>query len=80
MNTPLKICRAKEGLNLRALASKCNTSKSTMSRLESGRAKSPSGNVCLKLIKRYEGYGLTLDHLINPDKYPDFVITKLHRK
>ena len=74
MNTPLYICRTKENVSLDALAVKCGSSASTLNRLELGRSKNPSGSVCLKLITRYKKYGLTLNHLVNPLDYPDFVI------
>ena len=73
MNTPLYKCRTKEKVSLDALAVKCGSSASTLNRLELGKSRNPSGSVCLKLINRYKKYGLTLNHLVNPLNYPDFV-------
>ncbi|TDE19252.1 XRE family transcriptional regulator [Vibrio owensii] len=76
MKTPLRKCRAEEDISLVLLASGCDTSDSTLSRLERGISKNTSGEVCLKLLDRYQTYGLTLEHLIYPERFPDFSITQ----
>lgn len=76
MKTPLHICRELEGITQVGLARKCKTSTATISRLESGKAKCVSGVVCLSVIECFSQYELTLKHLIYPELFPDFSITK----
>ncbi|MCY9805502.1 helix-turn-helix transcriptional regulator [Vibrio scophthalmi] len=76
MKTPLYRCRKKEGISLTLLAEECCSSDSTLSRLERGISKNPSGEVCFQVLERYKKYGLTLEHLIYPERFPDFDITK----
>ncbi|WP_083796311.1 helix-turn-helix transcriptional regulator [Vibrio sp. AND4] len=76
MKTPLYMCRKKEGISLTQLAKECCSSDSTLSRLERGISKNSSGEVCLKVVDRYKKDGLSLEHLIYPERFPDFAITK----
>ncbi|EGR0659857.1 helix-turn-helix domain-containing protein [Vibrio cholerae] len=73
MKTPLYLCRKKAGFSLEQLAMECGTSTPTLSRIERGMSKNTSGATCLELINRLGRYGLTLDNLINPEKYPNFI-------
>ena len=75
MKTPLYKCRACEGISIAFLALESGTSGATLSRLERG-ISNTSGEVCYQVLKRYEKYGLTLEHLIYPERFPDFVINK----
>ncbi|ELQ2514306.1 helix-turn-helix transcriptional regulator [Vibrio vulnificus] len=75
MKTPLHKCRAYEGVSLAFLALESGTSGPTMSRLERGTSNT-SGEVCYRVIQRYQSYGLTLEHLVYPERFPDFEINK----
>ena len=74
MKTPLKKCRTQEGITLIKLSKSCFTSDATLSRLERGISKNTSGEVCFQVLERYKKYGLTLEHLIYPQRFPDFDI------
>jgi transcriptional regulator with XRE-family HTH domain len=76
MNTPLNICRTHEDISLESLAEDCKSSGATLSRLERGVSKNTSGEVCYLVLERYKKYGLTLEHLIYPNRFPCFTITK----
>lgn len=76
MKTPLHKCRAHEGVSLGFLAQEVSSSGSTLSRLEGGTSKNTSGEVCYLVLERYKHNGLTLEHLIYPERFPDFDITK----
>lgn len=76
MKTPLYRCRKKEGISLTLLAEDCRSSGATLSRLERGVSKNTSGEVCYLVLERYKHNGLTLEHLIYPERFPDFDITK----
>lgn len=76
MKTPLYKCIAYEGISLSRLAIEIGSSDSTLSRLQRGVSKKTSGEACYRLLERYKKYGLTLEHLIYPDRFPDFVINK----
>lgn len=75
MKTPLYKCRAYEGASLTLLSGELNTSDATLSRLERGVSKT-AGEVCYQVLERYKHRGLTLEHLIYPERFPDFVVTK----
>ncbi|MEZ8201656.1 MULTISPECIES: helix-turn-helix domain-containing protein [Vibrio] len=79
MKTPLYICRANEKLTQNRLAQIVDSSGPTISRLERGETNEVSGRVCLNIIRRYGNLGLTLEHLINPHNYPDF-LTSLRKE
>ncbi|EHR5466045.1 helix-turn-helix transcriptional regulator [Vibrio parahaemolyticus] len=75
-SSPLQKCREHCGLSLVQLAEKCHTTRSTLQRIEKGSYRNPSGQVCYRILKQFEKYGLTLEHLIYPERFPDFVINK----
>lgn len=75
MKSPLYKVRKEEGLTLEELARVVQSSRSTVHRLENG-DNQPSGSLCLILIKRYEHLGLTLEHLISPELFPNFSVRK----
>ena len=74
MKTPLRTCRTHERFSLEKLAREVGSSIATISRLERGGEHDVSGRLCLNLLDKYQCYGLTLDHLINPLEHPDFHI------
>ncbi|WP_417801486.1 helix-turn-helix domain-containing protein [Vibrio europaeus] len=76
MKTPLQTCRTNEGISLESLAKDCRSSGATLSRLERGVSKNTSGEVFYLVLERYKHNGLTLEHLIYPERFPDFDITK----
>lgn len=75
MKTPLHKARLSEGLTLEELAKAIGSSRSTIHRVEVGE-QIPSGSLCLALTERYQSLGLKLEHLIQPELFPDFSITK----
>ncbi|HFQ5115461.1 TPA: helix-turn-helix domain-containing protein [Vibrio vulnificus] len=76
MKTPLYKCRAYEDISIAFLALESGSSGATISRLERGVSKNTSGEVCYKVLDRYKKFGLTLEHLIYPERFPNFRITK----
>lgn len=79
MKTPLYVCRTIAGLGLKELAALTGVSISTLSRLENGPSNNTSGATCFELLKYFEEYGLTLEHLVNPAKFPDFSINSISK-
>ncbi|EKO3874543.1 helix-turn-helix domain-containing protein [Vibrio metschnikovii] len=75
MKTPLHTCRKAADISLENLAKSCNTSVATLSRIERGLSKNTSGATCLALMNQFNGFGLELEHLINPSAFPDFKIS-----
>lgn len=76
METPLRKCRFDEGISLITLALDCGTSLSTLSRLERGVSINASAGICHLILERYQHYGLTLEHLVYPERFPDFSINQ----
>ncbi|GLT20499.1 hypothetical protein GCM10007938_42840 [Vibrio zhanjiangensis] len=74
MKTPLRKCRTYEDVSLELLAKEVGSSGSTLSRLEGGTSKNTSGEVCYLVLERYKQLGLTLEHLIYPERFPYFDI------
>jgi transcriptional regulator with XRE-family HTH domain len=74
MKTPLYKCRIAEGITSGQLAAAINSSNATVSRLERGSTKNTSGAICLLVLNRYAHLGLTLEHLIHPENFPDFIV------
>lgn len=78
MKTPLRKCRFDEGISLITLARDCATSLSTLSRLERGVSINASASICHLILERYQHNGLTLEHLVYPERFPDFSIKHSH--
>ncbi|WP_152555290.1 helix-turn-helix domain-containing protein [Vibrio parahaemolyticus] len=78
METPLRKCRLDEGISLITLASDCDTSLSTLSRLERGVSINASASICHFILERYQHCGLTLEHLVYPKRFPNFSIKRSH--
>ncbi|SDI08494.1 hypothetical protein SAMN04488136_1587 [Vibrio xiamenensis] len=57
------------------LALEVCSSGSTLSRLERGISRNTSVEVCYQVLERYKDFGLELEHLVYPERFPDFTIT-----
>ena len=76
--TPLQICREAKGLSLSQLATKLNrikgSSKASLHRLETTTVSSINKQLLNSLIDIFEQQGLTIEHLMSPESFPDFKV------
>ncbi len=80
--TPLQKCREAIGLSLSQLSIKLNniqgSSKTSLSRLEKFPSTSINKKLSTALVYFFQSEGLTIEHLLNPESYPDFTVDYTH--
>jgi hypothetical protein len=74
--TPLQICREAKQLTLEQLSAQLagtqGSSISSLSRLETKPSSSVNKNLSVALLDIFKNEGLTIEHLMSPETFPDF--------